>query len=212
MGQAITNFFNKYAVALVCLMAIIWVLFFSFKTLTTKPRLWTDESVSLEMARNFSLFGKLDIAVRPGVFSGQTALFQSTGYPVTLPLALFFKIFGFGPVEARLYMIIWMVLLLLLLIFFIKQSFGAPYIAWPVLFIASLAPFYANGRCATGEIPGFIFLLLGAYFLWYSDHKPFISGLFFGLAIVAKPSVYLLLLPALFISLFIEKSQTIKRL
>ncbi|KKT25834.1 MAG: hypothetical protein UW11_C0023G0024 [Parcubacteria group bacterium GW2011_GWA2_43_9b] len=212
MTKRLIDGFKKYAAALIGFSAIIWVLFFSWQTLTTRPRLWTDESINIEMARNFSLFGKLDVIVKPGVFSGHQAILQSTGYPVTASLALFFKLFGFGAVQARVYMLIWMALLLLLLLVFVKKVFGAFGAPWTILLIAGLAPFYANGRSVMGEIPGFIFLLLGVYFLWYRNDNRFISGVFFGLAAVARPSVYLLLLPALALGVFLQKDRPVKRL
>ena len=53
MTKRLIDGFKKYAAALIGFSAIIWVLFFSWQTLTTRPRLWTDESINIEMARNF---------------------------------------------------------------------------------------------------------------------------------------------------------------
>jgi len=205
---------RKYKFSLLCVAALIWVLVFSGQTLTTKPRLWFDESINIELARNFSLFGKLDISVSPGNFSGQQALLQNTGYPVTLPLALFFKIFGFGLVQARVYMLIWLAAALLMVIWLVRKIFGERYAAWSLLLIATFAPFYANGRCVMGEIPGFFFLILAVYWLWYRGGQGggiFLGGIFLGLAAAAKPSIYLLALPVVALVILWHRQEWLKR-
>lgn len=200
------NFFRKYFFELMLVLIVLSVLIFSLSTLTTKPRLWTDEGLSIELARNFSLYGKLDVISSPGIFSGVPFLLQSTGYPMTIALAVFFKIFGLGLVQARLFALALMVILLILIYWFAKKQFGKTNALWAVFLIATFAPFYGNGRCITGEILGFIFFILGLnYFL--DRYRLWLSGLFFGLAVVTKPSVYLLIIPAVLIILLIEKRQ-----
>jgi len=216
MDFTIINFLKKNKFYLLCLAAVLWVSVFSLQTLTTKPRLWFDEGINIELARNFSLFGKLDVIVRPETFSGQPFLLQSTGYPITLPLALFFKIFGFGVFQARLYMLFWMLALLLSIFFIGRKIFGLAVTAWSLMLVATLPPFFANGRCVMGEIPGFFFLLLGIYWLWYRRKDFFaasgiVSGFFLGLAVVSKPSIYLLVLPAVWLVLLLQKDQFWKK-
>lgn len=210
-------FFKKYFFELVVVLVIIGMVFFSLSTLTTKPRLWTDEAMSIELARNFSDFGRLDLMTEPGVFSGIPYLLQSTGYPMTIGLAGFFKIFGFGLIQARVFALILMIILLILVFWFIKNLFGKKQAVLAIFLIASFAPFYGNGRCVTGEILGFIFMIFGLYFLLRMPVKQekqkffkkelLFSGFFLGLAIVSKPSVYMLVLPAALITIFFQKSQ-----
>src|SRR3989339_674861 len=200
------NFFRKYFFELMLVLIILGVLIFSFSTLTTKPRLWTDEGLSIELARDFLLYGKLDVVSSPGVFSDVPFLLQSTGYPMTIMLAVFFKIFGFGLVQARLFALALMIILLILVYWFTKKQFGKTNALLAVFLIATFAPFYGNGRCITGEILGFIFLLFGLnYFL--DRRRLWLGGLFLGLAVMTKPSVYLLIIPAVLIVLLIEKRQ-----
>jgi len=201
------TFTKKHAVRLIFLVLILWVLIFSLFYLTTKPKFWLDEGVNVELARNFSWSGKLDVIVKPDIFSGYQPLLQATGYPVTVLLALFFKIFGFGLVQARLFMLIWIVLLLFIVFHLFKKIFDKEYYAvLSLLLIVTFAPFFANGRCVMGEIPGFLFLLLGLYFLW-SRRYIFLSGIFFGLAVVAKPSIYLISIPAALVAMYLEKNR-----
>jgi len=215
------NFIKKYFFELMLAAIILAVVIFSLSTLTTKPRLWTDEALSIELARNFSSSGRLDLAVEPGVFSGVPYLLQSTGYPMTIALAGFFKIFGFGLVQARLFALALMVILLITVYWFVKKLFGKAQALWGVLLIATFASFYGNGRCVTGEILGFIFLIPGLYFLFYPPEENdrlkifgpwrFWAGIFLGLAIVTKPSVYLMILPAVLIALIFLKREFFSR-
>ncbi|MDD4900812.1 MAG: glycosyltransferase family 39 protein [Patescibacteria group bacterium] len=215
------NFFKKHLFALLLSAIILGVLIFSLPTLTTKPQLWTDEALNIELARNFLSYGRLGLVVEPGVFSDVPFLLQSTGYPLTIALAAVFKIFGFGLAQARLFVLALMIILLVLVYWFAKKLFGKTQALWATLLIATFAPFYGDGRCVTGEISGFIFLIFGLYFLFYppeqNDHlkifnpRQFLAGIFLGLAIVTKPSVYLMLLPAVFITLFFLKRRFYSR-
>lgn len=188
------------------LLAIIlgWMLIYSFSTLTTRPRFWIDEAKSIELARNWQSSGKLDIETAPGVFSGFPELLQSTGYPVTVPLAYFFKIFGFGLVQARIFMLIWMMAFLLSVFFIGREIFGSKNSILALLLISTFASFYDSGRTVVGEIPGLLFLLFGLYAQLKKDNY-LLGGFWLGLAIVAKPSVYGLIIPAGVLSLLLEK-------
>ena len=90
------DFLRKHSACLALFLILYCAVFFSLPALVTKPRLWADEAKTIELAKNFLKFGKLDIETAPGEFSGYQHLLQSTGYPLTVPLAGFFKIFGFG--------------------------------------------------------------------------------------------------------------------
>lgn len=173
---------------------LLFVNLYSFSTLTTKPAFWYDEAINVELARNFADFGELDLAIAPNTFSGKGATVGSTGYPVTVPLASFFKLFGFGLAEARAYMLLWMSACLVVLFFVARKLWGLPTAYASTLLVATFAPFYGNGRSVMGEIPGFLFLLLSFYFL--ERRKWWQSGVFLGLAVVSKPSVFLFLIPA----------------
>lgn len=188
---------------------LIFVILFSLSHLTTMPKLWFDEGLNIEIAHNFLLFQKLDISTAPNEFSGLPYVVGTNGYPLTIPLAGFFGIFGFGLTQARVYMILWLMAVIISVYFFQKKFFGNKMAIITVAFIATFAPFYGDGLMATGEIPGFFFLIWGLYFLLNRGSEDlsqssnfknyFLSGLFFALAASAKPSIYLLLFPATFI-------------
>ena len=142
---------------------LLFVALYSVPTLTTKPAYWYDEAINVELAHNFSDFGKLDLVIAPNTFSGQGATVGSTGYTVTVPLAGFFRVFGFGLTQARVYMLLWMSALVIFFFYIAKKLWGAFTAYSGTVLIATFAPFYGNGRSVMGEIPGFLFFLCVLY-------------------------------------------------
>ncbi len=188
---------------------LLFVVIFSFSHLTTRPKLWYDEGLDMEMARNFLLFHKLDISTAPNVFSGAPYAVGTNGYPLIIPLAGVYSVFGFGLAQTRIYMLFWLIAALLSLYYFVKHIFGANKAIATVAFVAIFAPFYGNGLTAFGEIPGFFFLIWGLFFLIKPERINYLLvGLFFGLAAATKPSLYLLLFPTILIFLFLEEKKS----
>ncbi len=190
----IAEFFRMHPHLLFVVAVLLFINLYSFATLTTKPAYWYDEAINVELARNFANFGKLDLVVAPNTFSDKGATVGSTGYPVTVPLAGFFKVFGFGLAQARIYMLLWMSALVLVFFFVARALWGTRVAYGGTLLIATFAPFYGNGRSVMGEIPGFVFLLGSFYFL--EKRKWWQSGVLLGLALISKPSVFVFLIPA----------------
>ena len=201
---------NKQLPYLFLLIIILWVVIFSSLTLTTKPHLWADEAKSIELAKNFLFFHRLDIQIAPGEFSGFPELLQSTGYPLLVPLAGLFKIFGFSFKLARIYMLAWMLILLIVIFLFAQRLFGSRKAVLPLLLLSTFPSFFDSGRTVVGEIPGFVFLIAGLYFLFFKESY-YWSGLFLGLAIITKPSVFLLALPAIILVFLLERKYFLKR-
>ncbi|OHA26477.1 MAG: hypothetical protein A3C06_02780 [Candidatus Taylorbacteria bacterium RIFCSPHIGHO2_02_FULL_46_13] len=202
----------KHRWPLLCgVLIFLFVLGLSLSTLTTKPRLWTDEAASIELSKNFATDGVLDFQFAPGKYTGFPYLLQSTGYPTTVPLAVLFTVFGFSFTLARVYMLVWMFLALATVYMVVRKFFDAHVAVLSVLLLATFASYYASGRTVVGEIPGFLFLLLALY--WWLEKKSYVvTGFFMGLALVAKPSVFLLVLPAVFFVLTREPRRLIPRL
>lgn len=180
------------------------ILIGSLLTLTTTPKLWTDEAISIHIARSFETNGVLSLQTAPGIFFEAPHLIQSTGYPVTVPLAAAFKVFGFGVEEARTYMLLWLLVALAGVFFLARKLFSKQEAIYAVLLVATFASFYASGRAVVGEIPGFVLLLAGFYFLLIQK-RPLLSGLLLGLAVVTKPAVFALIIPTIFFSLIFER-------
>lgn len=199
---------SKYNLSL--LGIIVLVLIFSFYTLTTKPRFWADEAKSIELARNFLYFGRLDIQTEPGKFSLVPHILQSTGYPVTVPLAGFFKLFGYGLAQARIYMLLWMVGAILAVFYVGARWFGTQNSFLAVLLISTFASFYDSGRTVVGEIPGFLFLIPGLHF-WISKNFYYWAGFWLGMAVVTKPAVYGLVIPTITLVFLLERQNFFKK-
>ena len=194
---------NPHNILFFCIILVVTIV--SFQHLTAWPRIFYDEGITIEIARNFQLFRVLDISTAPGEFTDVPYITGSNGFPVTLPLALFFQLFGFGLTQARIYVLIWLVIFFAVFYFFAKHFWSNTHALSAILLIATFAPLYDNGRRVLGEIPGFVFLLAGLYFL-IAKNKSLAAGIFFGLATVSKPSIYLLIFPAFLIAaIFINR-------
>ena len=188
---------NLPSIFVFCIISVVAII--SIQYLTTIPRIFYDEASAIEVARNFQLFGVLDVLTAPGQFSGFPYITGSSGFPVTLPLAAFFNIFGFGFAQARIYALLWLFIFLIIVWFFIKNFWNASYAAGAMALIAGFASFHDSGRRVMGDIPGFALLLLSLLLLLKKERK-FLAGIFFGLAVAAKPSVYLFIIPALILT------------
>ncbi|KKU68861.1 MAG: hypothetical protein UX89_C0001G0052 [Parcubacteria group bacterium GW2011_GWA2_47_16] len=204
------TFFSRNALTILFLCILVFVVVFSLSTLVTKPRLWTDEGTSIELARNFAFSGKLDVEIGPGKFTGIANLLQSTGYPVTVPLGLLFRGLGLDFSLARLYMIGWMLLAITAVYYLARKLFTPLHVVLAILLIVTFASFYGSGRTVVGEIPGFMFLALGLYY-WLHRRSYELTGIFFGLALVTKPSVFGLAALALFLVLLKEPRHYVHR-
>ncbi len=156
----------------------------------SSPSYWVDEAISVEKARNFLAFGELDVAVAPGTLSGKPYATAAAGPLLTLPLAAFFGAFGIGVAQARVYMLLWLITLFVGSYFFVRRIAGRRAAFFAVLLMATFSPLYANGKTATGDIPGFVALLLALYYLYVRKWYLF-SGVLLGIAVTTKPSLYI---------------------
>jgi 4-amino-4-deoxy-L-arabinose transferase-like glycosyltransferase len=188
------------ALAIIVFITIFFGTYASSGDITATPKFWRDEAIPFELARTYYELGKMDVVVAPGEVDGRPYLTHATGYPLLIPMAGVFSVFGVGVLQARIFMIFWIVATVIALFFILKIFLGLEGAVCGVLLVASFAPFYANGRTFTGEIPGFLFLILALYFL-INKNNYISSGFFLGLAAVTKPSVYLLIIPTTFLYL-----------
>ncbi len=176
-------------------------IFLTFFQFTDTPNVWLDEGAFTETAKNVALYGIVGLQTSPGVFFQMNSFVLSTGYPVIFPVALSLKTFGLGVWQARLPMLLYMCLLILLFYIFAKKKYGFYPAITAVLGLISFSPFYGNGRPVQGEVPGLVFLVLGALLLLLWEKSGFtkkkyliFSGLSLGLAAATKP-IFLLGVP-----------------
>jgi len=173
----------------------IFLIVFRF---TSTPKVWIDEGLFTEIARNVAFHGVWGIQTDPGEYSLMNVSQVSVSYPVILPVALSLKIFGIGIWQARLPMIVYMFILVVLFYLFVKKRFGFYSAILSVLLLLTFSPFYGDGRSVLGEVPGLVFLVFGALMLLLLEEGGFrskkwaiLGGLAFGLAAATK-GIYLL--------------------
>jgi 4-amino-4-deoxy-L-arabinose transferase-like glycosyltransferase len=168
------------------------------------PPTWYDEGVSLQASKNLVLHGRYGL--RHG---SEVRVFDpliSVGPTVTLPVALSFKVFGIGLVQARAVMVLFAVAALGSFMMLARHVFGAPtavvaalwLLAFPSQSVDVTASFLGLGRTALGEVPALLLVSAGAI-VWFSaldrrsDARLLAAGLLFGLAVVTKQQAALVL-------------------
>lgn len=166
----------------------------------SSPSYWGDEAISVEKARNFLTYGSLDVAVSPGVLSGKPYATAAAGPLLTLPLAGFYSLFGIGLLQTRIYMLLWLILLLGVSYGLVRKFATRRAAFVSILLMATFSPLYANGKTATGDIPGFVALLLALYYLYARQWYVF-GGVLLGIATTTKPSLYLPLVAIMLIEI-----------
>jgi len=194
---------HKITIGAVFLLAIFLIIF----KFTAIPRVWTDEGIFTEVAKNLAWHGQQGIQVAPGKIVS-SAVVSTSGYPLIFPVAASFKIFGVGLWQARLPMLIYMFAFVSLFFFFTKRQRGFYWAIFSILLLLSFSPFYGDGRPVQGEVPGSVFLLLGLLLFLCWEEKSFgnkwlaiFSGLAFGLSAATKPLFLIVLTPTLIISI-----------
>ncbi len=161
-----------------------------------------DEGLIIQSAEGLLYTGKASLPVAPGIY--EPAWYITTGFPLTLPLAGVFSIFGVSLEAARLLMLAFLLCLYGVLFLYARRTLGAVAAWFGIFLLVFFGPIYGNGRNVLGEIPGLLFLLLALL--------PFIRsgaltrkrilwvGIATGLAVATKP-IFILFLPALLLAL-----------
>lgn len=196
--------FKKIIISLVFALAVFLIVFH----FTDTPKVWVDEGVFTEVAKNLALHGVLGLQTEPGVFFSMRNFLLTTSYSVIFPVATSFNLFGTGIWQARLPMILYMFGLVVVFYLFTKKKYGFSAAVLSVLMLLSFSPFYGNGRPVQGEVPGLFFLVFGAWLLLFLEESnfqskkwAFLSGLAIGLSASTKPIFLVGVSLALMISL-----------
>lgn len=152
------------------------------------PKYWWDEAFTIEIAQTFNELGVFDLTVAPHKPSNIAIAVNANGFPLSYSLALLFRLTGTSVTAARILMVGWMLLLFFISYFFFKKYLGHEKTLSGLLLIATFASFYANGRTATGDVPGLVFFTLALYALTRKHF--FITGILTALALVTKTSSF----------------------
>jgi 4-amino-4-deoxy-L-arabinose transferase-like glycosyltransferase len=187
-------FFIKNEKRIILLVLFIFSIFLITFHFTDTPKVWVDEGVFTETARNLAKNGIIGLQTEPGEFFSMRSFLLSSSYPVIFPVASSFIIFGTGIWQARLPMIIYMLLLVIVFYLFVKNKYGFYPAVLSVLLLLSFSPFYGNGRPVQGEVPGLVFMILGLFMTVLLEKQNFknnkialFSGICFGLSASIKP-------------------------
>ena len=162
--------------------------------LESVPPVWWDEGWTLSVARNWvesGHYGRLLLGEKaPRGLEGSL--------PVTAAVALSFRLFGVGIVQARMVGVVITVATLLLLYYLARRTYNQT-IALGALFVTTFLPAYIQlfpiyiGRQVLGEIPAVFWLLAGyVSFLWVPRSPLWAlasATLFWAVALVTKAQV-----------------------
>lgn len=188
--------------------ALVSVIFFSAYKLFDSPETWMDEGLIIQAAEGILDTGKASLLVAPGVY--EPAWYITTGFPVTLPLAGVFAVFGVSIEAARLVMLVFLLSFYIALWFYARKTIGG-IAAWLGFFLlVFFGPIYGNGRNVLGEIPGLLIILIALWPLLKGGELTRKGALWVGigagLAVAAKP-IFILFIPALLLSLFLHRQE-----
>lgn len=189
---------------------LLIVAYFGFKDLTEKPRVWFDDGLIMQLAKNLAVSGRYGVELAPNQFTSYP-YYITVGYPVILPAALMFKIFGATLWAARCTSVLFMLIMVASFYYLAKSLFGRFSAAMSSLLLVAFPPLYGNGKAFLGEVPGLMYLFLSIIF-WQKGHRSekknayiyyALGGLLAGLSLASKPSFFLLI-PGFILFLFLE--------
>lgn len=179
------------------LLSVVFLLI-AFWSWRSTPAFWFDEGIYYQIAKNWAEKDIAGIMLSPDLYSDLSLI--SVGYSVFYPAVWMFKIFGASVETIRLTAILFMTGFVSVFYCLGKELFGSKKALYSLALLITFSPLYGNGKSFLGEVPGLFYFFSALYFsvrLEKTNHSlfAFLSGIFFGLAISAKP-VYLLILPA----------------
>ena len=198
--RLVFSYVERHAHTLLVVVAMLVTLFFATYKLTESPPTWLDEGIISQVAMNMVQGHTWHTVLQPAPGEYVSAGYVSTSYPVTYPVALSFELFGAGLLQARIVMVLF-IMLFVSAAYALLRRLCTPWQAVAgVTLIATFAPLYGNGKNVLGEVPGLFFLtcfllcvrrieLGNARLRAYAG-----AGILLGLTVVTKP-IFLLLLP-----------------
>lgn len=217
--MAVFRLLKKHA--LLIFLLCVFLIMLLFKPLSL-PAVWFDEGWTLITAQNW---------VENGIYGAKLAdswvTTNAMAQPVgtTLPVALFFKIFGVGLFQGRLVGSLFTVGVFWI-IFILTEKLYTKRTAWfAMAIIVGLAPipglqFLFIGRQVLGEMPMLFYLLLGYYFFARVLEEPksgkyiLLTALFWGLGVATKKQAVPFWAMSVFIPFiftFIQKRQKVRK-
>ncbi|MER3513004.1 MAG: glycosyl transferase [Chloroflexota bacterium] len=180
---------------IVLIMLVVAVLTLSLVNLPYWRRTWFDEGSHLLVPKTLVQFGRYAYISSEGFRTYGPTL--SVGPTVMLPIALVFKLFGIGLIQARLVMVAYLLLTFVLAYRLTRHLYGSTVALMAGFLLLTSRGEY--GRQVLGEVPALFFWLAGVL-LWFRPEmklRRIASGIFFGLAMITKNQIALVIPPTL---------------
>lgn len=185
------------------------VLLLALLNLDQYPLTWYDEGSHLHVPKTLVRFGEYaDYSSEGFRYYGPTT---GVGPTVMLPVALVFKLFGIGLLQARLVIAVYLIATIYVF-YWLARQLVPPLAALAAAVLLVVTPGVAlveYGRQVLGEVPGLFFMVAGLL-VWFSawekpDWKRLgLAGLLLGLATVTKNQYLLILVPAVGIAFILN--------
>lgn len=189
----------------------IFYLTVAIQSITTQP-LGFDEGWVLQAPLTMATTG--EYASLGAMWGGSNKLFDpyvSSGPAVLMPIALSFKLFGVGVVQARIIMVAFYLAVIFLMAWYVHSQTKSKYALLAVLSILLLVSVPLNFRLdILGEFPAIAYAL--ASFICWQKRRFGLAGLFAALAVLSKIIMFFLLAAAvlLFVYTFIRFAKSRK--
>lgn len=190
---------NLRAEAILLAVLAATVLTLALVNLPYWRRTWFDEGSHLLVPKTLVQFGRYAYASFEGFRTYGPTL--SVGPTVMLPIALVFKLFGIGLVQARLVMVAYLLLTFVVAYRLTRHLYGnmVALMAGFLLLTSRGVNILEYGRQVLGEVPALFFWLAGVL-LWFRPEvklRRIASGILFGLAMITKNQIALIIPPTL---------------
>jgi 4-amino-4-deoxy-L-arabinose transferase-like glycosyltransferase len=197
-------------------LLLLFLLAFALSTYNLEyyPKTWFDEGWWLQIPRNLVQYGQYATLSSEGFRYYDTVVGTSPAF--YLPIAVAFKIWGVGLLQARLVMVAFFLATCLLVYAVTRQLYGSrsALIALALFILVKPDDNFTSalllGRQAMGEIPALCFLMAAAYF-WiksfdrWTNGSLVVSGIFLGLAMTTKAQFMLIVFPTLAVLAAIDR-------
>ncbi len=198
----------------VLLLLFLLALALSTYNLEYYPTPWFDEGWWLQIPKNWVQYGQYATLSSEGFRHYDTVVGTSPAF--YLPIAVAFKIWGVGLLQARLVMVAFFLTTCLLVYAVTRKLYGSrsALIALALFILVKPDDNFTSalllGRQVMAEIPALCFLMAAVYFWLKSfEHRTngflVLSGIFLGLAMTTKAQFLLIALPTLVVLAAIDR-------
>jgi 4-amino-4-deoxy-L-arabinose transferase-like glycosyltransferase len=187
------------------ILAVGLIVFLSLYNLPEYPTTWFDEGSHLHVPKTLIRFGVYaDYSSEGFRYYGPTV---GVGPTVFLPIALFFKIFGIGLLQARFVMALYLLAFFYVFYRLAEHHLGRNYALLALILMAGsqASNVFEYGRQVLGEVPG-MFFVIAAFVIWFSDweqsryQRLVLVGALLGLAMVTKYQYVIIVVPVIGLS------------